>query len=57
MMEHLEKLFPALLGSGYQVTSPRDEAYNCIAWAAGDTTDCWWPADPEHRSVAQRVCK
>jgi hypothetical protein len=47
MVEHIERLFPGLRGTAYQVTSPADEAYNCIAWAAGNTTDCWWPADPD----------
>src|SRR2546430_15107859 len=47
MVEHIEKLFPALQGKDYQVVRPGDEAYNCIAWAAGDTSDCWWPADPD----------
>jgi hypothetical protein len=39
----LEALFPRLRGSGYQVTSPADGAYNCVAWAAGDTRAWWWP--------------
>ena len=39
----LEKLFPRLAGSGYSVTSPQSQDYNCIAWAAGDTKNCWWP--------------
>ena len=43
MVKHIEDLFPKLRGKAYQVTSPRNEAYNCIAWAAGDTTDWWWP--------------
>lgn len=47
MVEHLEQLFPRLRGADYRVTSPPDETYNCIAWAAGDTTNCWWPADPD----------
>jgi hypothetical protein len=47
MVEHIERLFPGLRGTAYQVTSPADESYNCIAWAAGDTTEHWWPADPD----------
>ena len=47
MVTHIEHLFPNLRGAAYQVTSPPDEAYNCIAWAAGDTADCWWPADAD----------
>lgn len=26
-------------------TSPSDPFYNCIAWAAGDTNNWWWPND------------
>jgi hypothetical protein len=48
MAKHLEALFPGLRGSGYRVTSPIDEVYNCIAWAAGDVRKWWWP-DPHRR--------
>ena len=47
MSEHLERLFPNLQGTTYQITSPADENYNCIAWAAGSNAVPWWPADPE----------
>jgi hypothetical protein len=40
-----ESLFPDLARTGYQVTSPPDPIYNCIAWAAGRTDQWWWP-DP-----------
>jgi hypothetical protein len=43
MASGIELAFPGLCGTGYQVTSPRDEIYNCIAWAAGDSTKWWWP--------------
>ncbi len=43
MVREIEQIFPGLRGRNYQVTSPRDDAYNCIAWAAGDTADWWWP--------------
>jgi hypothetical protein len=43
MVKPLEEVFPNLAGSGYQVTSPRDRDYNCIAWAAGETHRWWWP--------------
>lgn len=46
MVERLDRAFPALRGSGYRVTSPQDDHYNCIAWAAGDTTCWWWPDEP-----------
>jgi len=41
----MELRFPGLVGSGYQVTSPFDPSYNCIAWAAGDNSK-WWEPDP-----------
>jgi hypothetical protein len=47
MTAHLELIFPALRGTECRVTSPRDTKYNCIAWAAGDTTQWWWPVVPD----------
>ena len=41
-----ESLFPDLVRTGYQITSPPDPVYNCIAHAAGVTDDWWWP-DPD----------
>ena len=35
--------FPALNEGNSRLTSPADEGYNCIAWAAGDTERWWWP--------------
>lgn len=32
-------------GQNCKATSPAVHAYNCIAWAAGDTQRWWWP-DP-----------
>ena len=43
-MDSLTDVFPGLLTSGYRVTSPEDPDYNCIAWAAGETT-LWWEPD------------
>lgn len=37
----LEKVFPGLRAASYEVTSPPDPRYNCIAWAAGDQS-LWW---------------
>ena len=37
--------FPRLAISGFQLNSPFDSTYNCIAFAAGDFTRWWWP-DP-----------
>jgi hypothetical protein len=39
----LEDLFPGLRGQPYEIKSPRDQRYNCIAFAAGDTRNWWWP--------------
>ena len=33
--------FPRLTPENHRDTSPRDRRYNCIAWAAEDTS-CWW---------------
>jgi hypothetical protein len=49
MVAHLEALFPGLRGSAYQVTSPANDVYNCIAWAAGETVRWWWPDLPPKR--------
>jgi hypothetical protein len=47
MVEGIEALFPKLRGGNYQVTSPQDDLYNCIAWAAGVNDYWWWPGNPE----------
>lgn len=38
---NLEAKLPALADAEYEITSPRDHTYNCIAWAAGDD-EFWW---------------
>ncbi|QOJ00184.1 MAG: hypothetical protein HRU70_06665 [Phycisphaeraceae bacterium] len=35
--------FPNLTEANSRPTSPYDEGYNCIAWAAEDTERWWWP--------------
>jgi hypothetical protein len=52
MVERLERIFPALHGSAYQMTSPQADTYNCVAWAAGDTTNWWWPDEPDNPDSA-----
>jgi hypothetical protein len=37
--------FPNLADRDHEVTSDKTVTYNCIAWAAEDTTAWWWP-DP-----------
>lgn len=46
MVSRIEALLPGLRGTGYSLTSPADDRYNCIAWAAGATDRWWWPGDP-----------
>ena len=46
-----EALLPGLNRGEYWVTSPASDRYNCIAWAAGDDTDWWWP-DPDPDSTS-----
>ena len=45
MVDYLQALFPGLATTTFHVTSPPDPDYNCIAWAAGDTTIWWWPLE------------
>jgi hypothetical protein len=39
----LEKIFPALADAGYAVSGPETPAYNCVAWAAGESHRWWEP--------------
>lgn len=39
----LEDVFPGLRGQPYQINSPKEHIYNCIAFAAGDNGNWWWP--------------
>ena len=41
--EEIAEIFPNL--KNYQITSPADYRYNCVAWAAGDTKNWWQPSD------------
>src|SRR6267142_5348160 len=43
MVMALDDLFPGMRGSGFRIASPADQRYNCVAWAAGDTGNWWWP--------------
>ena len=47
MLTPLEQVFPGLRGRVYRVSSPVADKYNCIAWAAGDTSQWWWPDEPD----------
>lgn len=41
-LQIIQSDFPNL-GRQSKITSPRDEAYNCIGWAAQDSKRWWWP--------------
>lgn len=41
--EELERAFPGLVGTDWEVASPEDASYNCVAFALGDTERWWWP--------------
>ena len=41
MPSWIDRQHPRLASEGYSVTSPPDDCYNCIAYAAGET-DRWW---------------
>lgn len=39
----IERDFSNLTACGYELTSPDTIDYNCVAWAAEDTENWWWP--------------
>jgi len=39
----LVEAFPNLSEEGIEIVGRPSELYNCIAYAAGDTTGWWWP--------------
>jgi len=41
----LERLFPRLASNDYGISSPETRRYNCIAWAAGENDEWWWPGE------------
>lgn len=44
----LESVFPNLANAYWSIKSPFNDAYQCIAWAACDTTRRWWPVPPDY---------
>lgn len=46
MTKKIRRFFPRLFGNEYELTSKRTRRYNCIAWAAGDTSR-WWEPSPD----------
>ena len=41
--ELLTTAFPKLASEGFEIVDQPSERYNCIAYAAGDTDNWWWP--------------
>lgn len=39
----LTRAFPNLAAEGFEIVDQPSERYNCIAYAAGDTSEWWWP--------------
>ena len=39
----LTRTFPNLASEGFDIVDEPSERYNCIAYAAGDTSQWWWP--------------
>ena len=35
--------FPNLYGEGFEIVDQPSNRYNCIAYAAADTSEWWWP--------------
>ena len=46
MPADLARILPQLQSAPYEITSPEDVRYNCVAWAAGqaEVRRRWWPA-------------
>lgn len=53
----LEELIPGLISSDYELTSDASGDYNCIAWAAGDTSKRWDDEDEDLYWPAQAVLR
>jgi hypothetical protein len=51
MVDPLKNAFPKLATGGYAITSPADKRYNCIAYAAGDSANWWWPLPADVQEV------
>jgi hypothetical protein len=39
----IDDRFPALAAAGYDITSVRTDAYNCVAWIIRDVAEWWAP--------------
>lgn len=52
---HLENAFPDLNKKRWRVESPEDPNYNCIAWAAEDSSQHWSPNPFTYWPIPRRV--
>jgi hypothetical protein len=43
LLSQLIRSFPRLVEEEFSETSPATPRYNCLAWAAGQTDQWWWP--------------
>jgi len=44
----VQATFPSLRSGSFAVTSVHTCTYNCIAWAAGDSENWWWPSADDY---------
>ena len=55
----LAAAFPRLAREGYEIVGEPTGRYNCIAYAAGDTNEWWWPTGgrywPNYATRTQRM--
>lgn len=49
--------FPKLAVTEFQVTSEPTPEYNCIAWAAGEDCNFWWPGKFWPKDVPAKVTR
>lgn len=42
----IQSAFPKLRPDSFEIIGNEDPDYNCIAWAAGNTSRNWWPPPP-----------
>jgi len=43
--EYIERIFPKLRGTDWEIISPKNPKYNCVAWSLCETNN-WWEPDP-----------
>ena len=55
----LAAAFPRLAREGYEIVGEPTRRYNCIAYAAGDANEWWWPTGgrywPDYATRTQRM--